>query len=69
MKPTMSITEFWKSLDTAGKDRFRTLVSKDTDCSLSTVDKYGTGAVNPSAKKKIRIQRIGSRHFNVTITF
>ncbi len=69
MDTKMSLTEFWKSLDTAGKDRLRILVSKDTDCALSTVDKYGTGAVNPSAKKKAKIQRIAARHFNVSIRF
>lgn len=66
---TMSIIEFWKSLDTAGKDRLRILVSKDTDCALSTVDKYGTGAVNPSVKKKVKIRRIAEKHFNVTLNF
>lgn len=69
MKNEMTIVELWRSLDTAGKDKLRILVSKDTDCALSTVDKYGTGAVNPSAKKKTKIQKIVAKHFNIAVKF
>lgn len=65
----MNMIEFWRSLDTMGKDRLRVLVSKSTDCALSTVDKYGTGAVNPSAKKKAKIKQIAAKHFDVAIEF
>lgn len=65
----MKMNEFWRSLDTPGKDRLRILVSQGTDCALSTVDKYGTGAVNPSAKKKAKIKKIAAKHFDVAIEF
>mgnify|MGYP000428345440 FL=1 len=66
---TMTITDFWKSLDTSGKDKVRILISRQTGCALGTVDKYGTAAVNPSAKKKEIIRKSIRKHFNIEICF
>lgn len=65
----MTITDFWKSLDTSWKDKVRILISRQTGCALGTVDKYGTAAVNPSAKKKEIIRKSIRKHFNIEICF
>ena len=65
----MSIKEFWKSLDTLGKDKFRMAVVNATDVSPNTVDKYATGHVNPSVKKRAKMQLIAERDFDINLLF
>ena len=65
----MSIKEFWKSLDTLGKDKFRMAVVNATDVSPNTVDKYATGHVKPSVKKRAKMQQIAERDFDINLLF
>lgn len=65
----MTLRNFWKTLDTVGKDRFRLAVVNATDVSPNTVDKYGTGNRRPSVKKRVKIADVAKRDFGVTLTF
>ena len=65
----MTLKAFWKTLDTKGKDSFRMAVVNATDVSPNTVDKYATGNLRPSAKKKVKIADVALKEFGVTIIF
>ena len=65
----MTLKDFWKSLDTKGKDSFRMAVVNATYVSPNTVDKYATGNRRPSVKRKEIIIEIAQNDFGVTLIF
>lgn len=67
-KKTSFIT-FWQELSTSEKNKVRLLIADETCCSISTVDKYGTGARKPNAMRQERIAAAIKREYNRQIAW
>ncbi|MBO5693702.1 MAG: hypothetical protein J6R74_07195 [Tidjanibacter sp.] len=69
MAKKISFITFWKGLTTLEKNEVRLLIANETCCSISTVDKYGTGARKPNAMRQERIATAIKREYNRQIAW
>lgn len=69
MAKKITFITFWRELNTSEKNKVRFLIAEETCCSISTVDKYGTGARKPKPVCQERITSLIAREYKRQIVW